>query len=127
MSRIPSKDTKPELKVRSFLFRHGFRFRLHVKNLPGHPDIVLPKYRTVVEVRGCFWHRHPGCRQATTPSSNVKFWQEKFKRNVERDRNTEKRLKELGWRLIVIWQCELKNAGFLETLPDKIKEQKLGV
>ena len=127
MSRIPSKDTKPELKVRSFLFRHGFRFRLHVKNLPGHPDIVLPKYRTVVEVRGCFWHRHPGCRQATTPSSNVKFWQEKFKRNVERDRNTEKRLKELGWRLIVIWQCELKNAGFLETLPDKIKEHKLGV
>ena len=124
MSRIPSKDTKPELMVRSFLFRHGFRFRLHVKNLPGHPDIVLPKYRTVVEVRGCFWHRHPGCRQATTPSSNVKFWQEKFKRNVARDRDTERRLKELGWKLIVIWQCELKNDGFLETLPSKIKEHK---
>ena len=92
MSRVRSKDTAPELVVRSFLFQHGFRFRLHVKNLPGHPDIVLPKYRTVVEVRGCFWHRHPGCRQATTPSSNVEFWQKKFNRNVTRDRNTEKQL-----------------------------------
>lgn len=126
MSRIPSKDTKPELKVRSFLFRHGFRFRLHVKNLPGHPDIVLPKYQTVVEVRGCFWHRHPACRQATTPSTNVEFWQEKFKRNVARDRVTERRLKELGWKLIVIWQCELKKNGFLEALPDKIREHKHG-
>ena len=124
MSRIPSKDTKPELKVRSFLFRHGFRFRLHVKNLPGHPDIVLPKYRTVVEVRGCFWHRHPGCRQSTTPSTNAEFWQEKFKRNVERDEKTEKQLKELGWNLIVIWECELKKEGFLEALPDKIKDVK---
>ena len=126
MSRIPSKDTKPELKVRSFLFRHGFRFRLHVKNLPGHPDIVLPKYRTVVEVRGCFWHRHPGCRQSTTPSTNAEFWQEKFKRNVERDEKTEKQLKELGWNLIVIWECELKKERFLEALPDKIKEHEHG-
>ena len=126
MSRIRSNDTTPELVVRSFLFRHGFRFRLHVKNLPGHPDIVLPKYRAVVEVRGCFWHRHPGCRQATMPSTNVEFWQEKFKRNVERDRNTEKQLKELGWNLIVVWECELKNEGFLEALPGKIKEHKHG-
>ena len=126
MSRIRSNDTTPELVVRSFLFRHGFRFRLHVKTLPGHPDIVLPKYRTVVEVRGCFWHRHPGCRQATTPSSNVEFWQEKFSRNIERDKKTEKQLKELGWHLIVIWECELKKEGFLETLPDKITECKSG-
>jgi DNA mismatch endonuclease (patch repair protein) len=126
MSRIRSNDTTPELAVRSFLFRHGFRFRLHVKTLPGHPDIVLPKHKTVIEVRGCFWHRHPGCRQATTPSTNVEFWLEKFKRNVERDRNTEKQLKELGWHLIVIWECELKKDGFLETLPDKIKECKSG-
>ena len=126
MSRIRSNDTTPELVVRSFLFRQGFRFRLHVKNLPGHPDIVLPKYRTVVEVRGCFWHRHPGCRQATTPSTNAEFWQEKFKRNVDRDRNTEKKLKELGWNLIVVWECELKKDGFLETLPDKIKEHEYG-
>lgn len=126
MSRIRSNDTTPELVVRSFLFRQGFRFRLHVKNLPGHPDIVLPKYKTVVEVRGCFWHRHPGCRQATTPSTNAEFWQEKFKRNVERDRNTEKLLKELGWNLIVVWECELKKEGFLEALPDKIKEHEHG-
>ena len=126
MSRIRSNDTTPELAVRSFLFRHGFRFRLHVKTLPGHPDIVLPKHKTVIEVRGCFWHRHPGCRQATTPSTNVEFWLEKFKRNVERDRNTEKQLKELGWHLIVIWECELKKDGFLETLPGKIKERKSG-
>lgn len=126
MQRVRSNDTTPELVVRSFLFRNGFRFRLHVKNLPGHPDIVLPKYRTIVEVRGCFWHRHPGCRQATTPSTNAEFWQEKFKRNVERDRNTEKQLKELGWNLIVVWECELKKEGFLEALPDKIKERKHG-
>ena len=126
MSRIRSNDTTPELAVRSFLFRHGFRFRLHVKTLPGHPDIVLPKYKTVIEVRGCFWHRHPGCRQATTPSTNVEFWQEKFSRNIERDKKTEKQLKELGWHLIVIWECELKKDGFLETLPGKIKERKSG-
>lgn len=121
MSRIKSKDTTPERIVRSFLHHNGFRFRLHVKDLPGHPDIVLPKYKTVIEVRGCFWHRHPGCRQATTPSTNIDFWQEKFKRNVDRDRNTEKRLNELGWNLIVVWECELQNDGFLEILPDKIK------
>ena len=126
MQRVRSNDTTPELVVRSFLFRQGFRFRLHVKNLPGHPDIVLPKYRTVVEVRGCFWHRHSGCRQATIPSTNAEFWQEKFKRNVERDGNTEKQLKELGWNLIVVWECELKKEGFLEALPDKIKEHKHG-
>lgn len=117
-----SEDTKPELVVRSFLFRHGFRFQPHVKVLPGHPDIVLSKYKTVIEVRGCFWHRHPGCRQTTTPSTNVEFWQEKFKRNVDRDRKTEKQQKELGWNLIVVWQCELQKDGFLETLPDKIKK-----
>lgn len=126
MQRVRSNDTTPELVVRSFLFRQGFRFRLHVKNLPGHPDIVLPKYRTVVEVRGCFWHRHPGCRQATTPSTNAEFWQEKFKRNVERDRNTGKQLKELGWNLIVVWECELKKEGFLEALPGKIKGHEHG-
>ena len=101
----------------------GFRFRLHVKSLPGHPDIVLPKYKTVIEVRGCFWHRHPGCRQATMPSSNVEFWQKKFKRNVERDRNTEKLLKELGWNLIVVWECELKNDERLNLLINQIFHQ----
>jgi len=123
MQSVRSNDTTPELAVRSFLFRHGFRFRLHVKSLPGHPDIVLPKYKTVIEVRGCFWHRHPGCRQATTPSTNAEFWQEKFKRNVERDRNTEKLLKELGWNLIVVWECELKNDERLNLLINQIFHQ----
>ena len=126
MSRVHGKNTQPEMHIRSFLFRHGFRFRLHVKTLPGHPDIVLPKYRTVIEVRGCFWHRHPGCKRATTPSTNVEFWREKFERNVDRDEKTEKQLKELGWNLIVVWECELKNDGFLETLPDRIKGYKHG-
>lgn len=126
MSRIPSRDTIPEMIVRYFLHHHGFRFRLHVKTLPGHPDIVLPKYRTAIEVRGCFWHRHAGCRRATTPSTNVEFWREKFKRNVERDAITENRLRELGWNLIVVWECELKKDGFLETLPDKIKAHENG-
>lgn len=124
MSRIPSNDTKPELAVRSFLFRQGFRFRLHVKNLPGRPDIVLPKYRTVIEVRGCFWHRHPGCKIATMPASNVDFWQEKFRKNVERDAVNAAKLEKLGWNLIVVWECELKKDGFLSALPGRITEFK---
>ena len=112
MSRIRSVNTKPEMIVRSFLHKNGFRFRLHVKNLPGRPDIVLPKYKTVVEVRGCFWHRHPGCKVATTPSSNTVFWQEKFKRNVERDKKHAKELKTLGWHLIVVWGCETSKRRF---------------
>lgn len=106
MSRIRSTNTKPEMIVRSFLHRNGFRFRLHDRNLPGHPDIVLPKYKTVVEVRGCFWHRHPGCKITTTPSSNIAFWEEKFRRNVERDRLHAAELSDLGWQLIVVWGCE---------------------
>ena len=124
MQSVRSNDTTPELAVRSFLFRHGFRFRLHVKTLPGHPDIVLPKYKTVIEVRGCFWHRHPGCRQATMPSSNVEFWQKKFKRNVDRDKETEKQLNELGWNLIVVWECELKSDEFLKSLPSLILNKR---
>ncbi len=108
MSRIRSKDTAPELAVRSLLHRNGFRFRLHVKDLPGKPDIVLPKYKTVIEVRGCFWHRHPGCKIATTPSTNTEFWQKKFALNVARDKENEEKLKQLGWNVIVIWSCFLK-------------------
>ena len=120
MSRIRSKDTKPEMLVRSFLHRNGFRFRLHVKNLPGHPDIVLPKYKTVIEVRGCFWHRHPGCKKAANPSSHVDFWQEKFRGNVERDRRNESMLKSQGWNVIVVWGCETKSHDNLVELLDKI-------
>ena len=112
MSRIKSKDTAPERIVRSFLHRNGFRFRLHVKDLPGKPDIALPKYRTVIEVRGCFWHRHPGCKIASTPSTNTKYWTEKFKRNTERDQQTETELKQKGWNLIVVWGCETSPSTF---------------
>ena len=124
MQSVPSENTKPEMLVRSFLHKNGFRFRLHSKKLPGHPDIVLPKYKTVIEVRGCFWHRHPGCRQATMPSSNVEFWQKKFKRNVDRDKKTEKQLNELGWNLIVVWECELKSDEFLKSLPSLILNKR---
>lgn len=112
MSRIRSKNTKPEMIVRSFLHRNGFRFRLHVKALPGHPDIVLPKYKTVIEVRGCFWHRHLGCKATTTPSSNIEFWQKKFKQNIERDKQNGKELKDLGWNQIVVWECETEKKVF---------------
>ena len=125
MSKVHSVNTKPEMLIRSFLHRNGFRFRLHVKNLPGHPDIVLPKYKTIIDVRGCFWHHHNGCKRAALPLSNIEFWKEKFSRNIERDKKTEKQLKELGWNLIVVWECELKEDGFLKTLPDRIKEHKL--
>ena len=107
MSRIKSKDTTPERVVRSFLHRNGFRFRLHVKDLPGTPDIVLPKYKTVIEVRGCYWHRHPGCKYAYAPKTRVEFWSQKFAENVARDMKTELALKSLGWRIIVIWECEV--------------------
>ena len=123
MSRIRSNDTTPELMVRSFLFKHGFRFRLHVKNLPGHPDIVLPKYRTVVEVRGCFWHRHPGCKKTTTPSTHVDFWQKKFTDNIARDQRIEAELRRLGWHIIVIWECEVINGCFRQRIEKELPTQ----
>lgn len=122
MAMVGSKDTRPEIIVRSFLHRCGFRFRLHQKNLPGHPDIVLPKYKTVVEIRGCFWHHHQDCKNARIPHSNIDFWLKKFQCNVVRDKRIESELKNLGWNLIVVWECELKKEGFLEALPGKIKE-----
>lgn len=106
MSGIRGKGTKPELIVRSFLHRAGLRFRLHAM-LPGKPDLVLPRYRTTVFVHGCFWHRHAGCRYATTPQSNASFWQEKFAANVRRDAEVKRQLETLGWRVLVIWSCEL--------------------
>jgi DNA mismatch endonuclease (patch repair protein) len=113
MSRIKSKNTNPEMIVRSLLHKMGYRFRLHRKDLPGKPDIVLPKYKTVIEVRGCFWHRHKGCKDASTPKSNTEFWQGKFSKNVERDEQNQKELEELGWKVIVVWECECKNTNKL--------------
>src|SRR3569832_2346428 len=106
MSGIRGKDTKPERFVRSALHRKGLRFRLHGK-LPGRPDVVFPKHRTVIFVHGCFWHRHHGCRYATTPSSNAAFWSEKFSANKRRDTRVSRQLRRLGWRVYVVWSCEL--------------------
>ena len=122
MSRIRCKDTKPEKIVRSVLHKNGFRFRLNRKDLPGKPDIVLPKYQTVIFVHGCFWHRHPQCRFAYNPKSRVKFWQNKFNENIERDRFVKKELRKMGWKVIVVWECELKNDKKDKTINRILKE-----
>lgn len=121
MSGIRGKNTKPELIVRSFLHREGFRFRLHTK-LPGKPDLVLRKYHTAVFVHGCFWHRHQGCRFTTTPANNALSWQEKFTDNVLRDAKVKQQLEVLGWRVLVVWSCEL-NMPSLQELARKIRPQ----
>ncbi len=114
MSRIKSKDTKPELAARSLLFSMGLRFRLHKSELPGHPDIVLAKLKTVIFVHGCFWHRHKNCRDNSKPATNSAYWQDKFKRNVERDARNKRDLRKLGWRVLTVWECELKSLTKLE-------------
>ena len=111
MSRIRAKDTKPERLVRSFLHRAGFRFRLHASGLKGKPDIVLPKYRSVVFVNGCFWHGHAGCRRAGTPQTNRAFWQEKIGSNKQRDRRVARALRRDGWNVFVIWECQIGEPG----------------
>lgn len=124
MSGIRGKNTKPELVVRSYLHRSGLRFRLHA-SLPGKPDLVLPRYRAAVFVHGCFWHRHKGCRFTTTPASNAKFWAKKFVDNVRRDAHVRRQLAQLGWRVLVIWSCEL-NEHKLRALANKIKRRSEG-
>jgi DNA mismatch endonuclease, patch repair protein len=117
MSRIRSKDTKPEKVVRSLLHNMGYRFRLHSKSLPGTPDIVLPKYKTAIFIHGCFWHRHSGCNYTYTPKSRIEFWEVKFQKNVERDHEKYRILRELGWYVKVIWECETRD---IYTLTDTI-------
>jgi DNA mismatch endonuclease (patch repair protein) len=113
MSQVRSKDTKPEKVVRSVLHRLGYRFRLHRKDLPGKPDIVLPKYHAVIFVHGCFWHQHPNCKKATYPKSNAIFWKQKLDSNIERDRHNQDELLQLGWRVLVIWECQTKHPNTL--------------
>ena len=113
MAAIRGKDTAPEMAVRKMLHGMGLRFRLHRKDLPGRPDIVLPRHRTVVFVHGCFWHRHEGCRFTTTPKTRQEFWQAKFDGNVARDRRNQADLVQLGWRILVVWECELRDAAAL--------------
>lgn len=110
MSRIGGRDTSPEVTLRSALHRAGLRFRLHVKDLPGRPDIVLPRRRLVIFVHGCFWHRHPGCRFTTTPATNTEFWKTKFARNVERDADNIAAVRAAGWAVFVAWECEINGS-----------------
>lgn len=128
MSGIRSKDTQPELKVRRFLHANGFRYRLHVRALPGTPDICLPKYQTVIFVQGCFWHRHKGCKLSYMPASNVGKWRTKFMRNVQRDRQNCRALTNQGWHVIVLWECGLRKADpeILDWLPQAIRSRTVG-
>ena len=122
MSHVRGKDTKPEVMVRQFLFAQGFRYRLYRKDLPGKPDIVLPKYKTVIFINGCFWHGHSGCKYATIPEANHDFWLAKISGNVERDKSNHAKLFELGWKVIEIWQCELKPKFREQTLNNLLTE-----
>ena len=114
MSAIKSKNTKPEIEVRKLLHSMGFRFRLYRKDLPGSPDIFLPKFKTVIFVHGCFWHRHENCKYSSTPKTRVQFWEKKFNSNILRDLENQKKIKDIGLRSIIVWECELKNKIELE-------------
>ncbi len=121
MSRISGKDTKPEMIVRKFLHENGFRYRLHVKDLPGKPDIVLPKYNTVIFVHGCFWHAHEGCKYFKIPKTRTEWWKEKLYSNKSRDEQNIQELKEMCWKVIVIWECELNKNIFKGKMEAVIK------
>ena len=116
MSQVSSKGTKPEMLLRKSLFSAGYRYRVNVKSLPGTPDIVLPKYRTVIFVNGCFWHGHNGCKHYTVPETNMEFWVEKVRKNKERDAVNIQRLESLSWSVVTIWECELKSKVFQDTI-----------
>ena len=128
MAKIRSHNTLPEIRVRRYLHKAGFRFRLHQKDLPGKPDLVLPMYRTAMFVHGCFWHQHQGCKYSTTPKSNVDYWSKKLARNLERDSANLERLVGLGWRVLIVWECSLKKKETasiaLESTVDWIKSNK---
>ena len=119
MSRVRSRDTAPEMRVRSQMHRAGYRYRLHVGDLPGKPDIVLSRYRTVIFVNGCFWHRHPGCPRASTPKTNSAFWERKFEANVARDKKVQALLRRDGWTVLVIWECQTQDS---QTLADVLAD-----
>ncbi|MFA8434137.1 MAG: very short patch repair endonuclease [Marinifilaceae bacterium] len=125
MSRIGSKDTTPEMLVRKYLFSKGFRYRLNVKNLPGKPDIVLRKYNTIIFVNGCFWHGHKGCKYFVVPKTRTEWWLSKISETQNRDRKNYENLKAMGWKVIVIWECQLKDTrkNQLEKLVKELKKK----
>ena len=116
MSQIKCKNTKPEELVRKYLFAHGYRFRKNDKRYSGKPDIVLPKYKTIIFVNGCFWHKHEGCKYFVWPKNNAEFWKNKIEQNVARDKNNYRLLQEQGWHIVIVWECELKPINREETL-----------
>lgn len=120
MSKISSKNTKPEIILRKALFEKGFRYRINYKKLPGSPDIVLPKYKTVIFVHGCFWHAHSDCKDGHLPKTNVEFWRNKINSNVERDKKVTKQLMNLGWNILVVWECEIKKKN-MDSLIEKVE------
>lgn len=122
MSRIRATDTKPEMLVRKFLHARGFRYRLHDKKLPGKPDLVFPKYKTVLFVNGCFWHGHQNCKYFVIPKTRTEWWQQKIKETAKRDRKNYKILKELGWNILIVWECELKSYKKNKTM-EKIRRK----
>ncbi|RTY35393.1 DNA mismatch endonuclease Vsr [Chlorobium phaeovibrioides] len=115
MSRIRAKDTKPEMQVRRMLHAAGFRYRLHVKDLPGKPDIVLPKWKTVIFVHGCFWHHHEGCKNATTPKTRTEWWLRKFETNRKNDELAREKLEAEGWNVIAVWECEISQKTAIDS------------
>lgn len=127
MAAIKGKDTKPELLVRRYLFSRGLRFRIHVRTLPGSPDVVLPKYRTVIFINGCFWHGHEGCRYFRMPGSNVEFWEAKISRNTARDKKNVADLEAMGWRVITVWECELRTKPLLAETLERLYDNIVGL
>lgn len=124
MSRIKNKNTKPEILVRKFLFSNGYRYKINDKKLPGKPDIVLPKYKTVIFVNGCFWHGHENCKYFKLPATRTEWWKKKIEGNIKNDTIKHALLKEAGYKVIVIWECKVKNKSIYTTIIDEIKERK---
>lgn len=122
MSKVPRRDTSPEIKIRKILHKAGYRFRVQRKDLPGTPDIVLPKYKIVIFVHGCFWHQHDNCRKSRRPTTRVEFWNEKLDKNIARDKNKSDQLKALGWKVITVWECEIKNKEIV-SLAERLIQQ----
>jgi DNA mismatch endonuclease (patch repair protein) len=125
MARVRHQDTKPELIVRSFLHRSGMRFRLHRSDLPGTPDIVFPALRKIILVHGCFWHRHKGCARTTSPKTRNSFWLAKFEANIARDRRVQRHLRKLGWRILIVWECETRNENGLKRKLQRFLSEEL--